>query len=110
MPTLSVGGDYVVVDNLETLAYTSQTLGVLSIPNANRSKASSEYQAGRHFMDVALAQETVSFNIWVQECPSSFTPVIGDTFTDGEGITWVVHSQSINTLRTRWKLMCLILK
>ena len=109
-----IANDWQVIDNLENITYSPKNNDpTFVIPNANRSMLTKDWAGTSRGgpqrsigVGSLLHQEFIIFNVWVNQYNGLNPPVLGDSFVDSEGYTWVVDKVDVATLRTRYRLTC----
>jgi hypothetical protein len=101
------GGDFAVVDNLETVIYYRRT------GNATFDEGSVLDNALRR--DVAreevptdgatLFRVKTRWHIWAEDLGPGPPPKVNDVIQDAAGVRWSVTDVDEGTLQTRWRLL-----
>lgn len=99
--TLDLSDDYEVVDNLQTVTYYTKTAESTwtssSISNVLK-------RVTTKVLNGAVRVTGATFHVWNSQ--TAVTPKANDKLTDSEGFTWVVQQVMVETLNSRFKLVC----
>lgn len=101
--TLTIGGDWEIIDNRETITVQNKNESSVTIQNVCRRSST---------LDIADASGNavyaagVAFIIWKANAPSGFVPRLNALVTDYLGKKYYIDSINDGTIRTRWHIRC----
>lgn len=113
--TLSILGDYGVVDSLETVTYFQRTAEAafaagVSVPNCLRRVTTQDNLAlhGAHLAlhGAHLARLGLVWHVWAVNLPGGLVPQERDVLQDAAAVRWSILRVEYQSLISRYRLTC----
>ena len=100
MSVFDPGGDYAVVDFLETVTYFDKLSHVAFGSGTTVTSALREVLSGVDPRQLSGIEQV--WHIWTENM-GSIAPKIGDVIRDSDGVRWTIVHKELRTAQTRWQ-------